>query len=89
MLEIGSLEICHNGMKKTVGSGRSFLYPLTDAGVKRDIKEYVERLMNEKGRFRNVSDHIEYLVKTAAEWGMSEGFRKGWKVYEVTEGGKR
>lgn len=57
--------------------------PLTDAGVKRDIKEKVERLMKQRGAFRNVNEHIEYLVKSAAEWGMSEGFRMGWKLHEV------
>ena len=63
--------------------------PLTDAGVKRDIKEKVEQIIKLQGRFRNVNEHIEFLVKSAAEWGMSEGFRLGWKVHEVESKCKR
>lgn len=36
-----------------------------------------------------VADTIRRLVESAAKWGMSEGFRMGWRVHEVTEGGRR
>lgn len=67
--------------------------PLTDKGVQKDIQDKVADLMNRSVKtsitHRNISEYIEKLVKTAAEWGMSEGFRMGWRVYEVTNGGTR
>lgn len=63
--------------------------PLYDKTVKRDIQEKVEELMAYKRGDKNAAELIKYLVTKAAEWGMSTGFRMGWKVYEVTEGGKR
>lgn len=64
--------------------------PLTDKGVQQDIKDKVAELMNRSVKASippiNVSQYIEGLVKKAAEWGMSEGFRMGWKVYETTKG---
>ena len=67
--------------------------PLTDKGVQQDIQNKVQELMNRSVKTSinpvNVSQYIEKLVTKAAEWGMSEGFRMGWRVYEVTKGGKR
>ena len=63
--------------------------PLKDKGVQTDITEKVEEILNTKGKERNINDLVKDLVTRAAEWGMSTGFRMGWKVYEVTEGGKR
>ena len=67
--------------------------PLTDKVVQKDIQDKVADLMNRSVKtsitHRNISEYIEKLVKTAAEWGMSEGFRMGWRVYEVTNGGTR
>ena len=63
--------------------------PLNDKGVQTDIREKVEEILNTKGKERNINDLVKDLVTRAAEWGMSTGFRMGWKVYEVTEGGKR
>lgn len=63
--------------------------PLKDKGVQTDIGEKVEEILNTKGKERNINDLVKDLVTRAAEWGISTGFRMGWKVYEVTEGGKR
>ena len=63
--------------------------PLNDKGVQTDIREKVEEILNTKGKERNINDLVKDLVTRAAEWGMSTGFHMGWKVYEVTEGGKR
>lgn len=63
--------------------------PLQDKGVQRDINEKVQEIMQYKGMSRNVTDLMKDLVTAAANWGMQTGFRMGWKVYEVTEGGKR
>lgn len=63
--------------------------PLNDKGVQTDITEKVEEILNIKGKERNFADLVKNLVTRAAEWGISTGFRMGWKVYEVTEGGKR
>lgn len=63
--------------------------PLNDKGVQTDIREKVEEILNTKGKERNINDLVKDLVTRAAEWGMRTGFRMGWKVYEVTEGGKR
>lgn len=61
--------------------------PLTDKGVQKDIQDKVAELMNRSVKTSispvNVSQYIEHLVKRAAEWGMSEGFRMGWRIYEV------
>ena len=40
-------------------------------------------------RIHGLDTAMRDAIKRAAEWGMSEGFRMGWKVYEVTEGGAR
>ena len=63
--------------------------PLNDKGVQTDITEKVEEILKYQGKERNINDLVKDLVTRAAEWGMSTGFRMGWKVYEVTEGGKR
>lgn len=63
--------------------------PLHDKGVQTDIGEKVEEILKYQGKERNINDLVKDLVTRAAEWGMSTGFRMGWKVYEVTEGGKR
>ena len=63
--------------------------PLQDKGVQRDIREKVEEILKSRGNEKNINDLIKDLVTRAAEWGMSTGFHMGWKVYEVTEGGKR
>lgn len=65
--------------------------PLTDKGVQKDIKEKVDELMNRRLTSYNegVADVIRDLIDSAAKWGMSEGFRMGWRVYEVTKGGGR
>lgn len=61
--------------------------PLTDEGVKQDIRRKVEELMNRPVRnalysHDNISDYMQKMVKQAAEWGMLEGFRMGWMVRE-------
>ena len=65
--------------------------PLTDKGVQKDIKEKVDELMSRRMTSYNegIADSIRRLIESAARWGMSEGFRMGWRVYEVTEGGKK
>ena len=63
--------------------------PLQDKGVQRDIREKVEEILKSRGNEKNINDLVKHLVTRAAEWGISTGFRMGWKVYEVTEGGKR
>lgn len=65
--------------------------PLADKGVQKDIKEKVDELMSRplKSYNEGVADTIRRLVESAAQWGMSEGFRMGWRVHEVTEGGRR
>lgn len=64
--------------------------PLTDKGVQKDIKEKVDELMSRRVTSCNegVADTIRRLVESAAQWGMSEGFRMGWRVHEVTDGGR-
>lgn len=64
--------------------------PLTDKGVQRNIEEKVEELMSQRVNLydKGISGYIRRLVESAAKWGMSEGFRMGWRVYEVTKGGK-
>ena len=61
--------------------------PLTDEGVKQDIRRKVEELMNRPVRnalysHDTISDYMQKMVKQAAEWGMLEGFRMGWMVRE-------
>lgn len=63
--------------------------PLTDKTVQRDIQDKVKELLTYKGGDRNAAELIKDLVTKAAEWGMSTGFRMGWRVYEVTKGGRR
>ena len=78
--------------KKFELNGRTFgeiPNPLNDMGVQKDIREKVEEILKYPGRQRNINDLIKDLVTRAAEWGISTGFHMGWKVYEVTEGGKR
>lgn len=63
--------------------------PLADKGVQREIDEKVREILSWKGHDRNITQLVEKLVTRAAQWGYQTGFRTGWKVYEVTEGGKR
>lgn len=56
--------------------------PLTDAGVKKDITQKVQEVLKYPGRYRSAQEHLEFLVRTAAEWGMATGFRMGWMVKE-------
>lgn len=65
--------------------------PLTDKGVQKGIKKKVDELMNRRMTSYNegIADSIRRRIEEAAQWGMSEGFRMGWRVYEVTEGGKK
>ena len=63
--------------------------PLNDKEVQRDIDDKVREILAYKGRNRNITQLVEELVTAAARWGYLTGFRTGWKVYEVTEGGKR
>ena len=54
--------------------------PLNDEGVKRDIEMKVGKLINSNhGKF-NILERMIYLVTCAAQWGISEGFRRGWKL---------
>ncbi len=56
--------------------------PLTDAGVKEEITQKVQEVLKYPGRHRTAQEHLEFLVRTAAEWGMATGFRLGWRVKE-------
>lgn len=60
--------------------------PLQDKGVQRDIDEKVAELMACKCSNSSLAELAEKRVRQAAEWGMSEGFRMGWRVHEVTGG---
>lgn len=62
--------------------------PLTDKGVKQDIQDKVNELMERPIR-KDLAASMRDAIQRAAEWGMSEGFRMGWRVYETTKGGKR
>lgn len=56
---------------------------LSDAGVQQDIKDKVESLMNRRcGNFSNIDENIRKLIVEAAKWGMSNGFRMGWRIRE-------
>lgn len=59
--------------------------PLCDKGVQKDIADKVADLMsrNAAGNYRNITQQIENLIHTAASWGMSEGFRMGWRICEM------
>lgn len=57
--------------------------PLTDKGVREDIHKKVEEIMSQPLRIGGLNNAIENALIRAAEWGMSEGFRMGWKVHEV------
>lgn len=65
--------------------------PLADKGVKREIEEKVNELLGKRVNLYNtgICDYIRLLVEQAAKWGMSEGFRMGWHVYETTKGGEK
>lgn len=60
--------------------------PLNDKGVMKDIAERVDEMLKWQGGHRNINEHIKELVTEAAKWGMSTGFRMGWRVYEFTNG---
>lgn len=62
--------------------------PLNDKGVQRDIEDKVQELLTWQGNHHNITEQIKLLITQAANWGMSEGFRLGWRVYENTKGGK-
>ena len=57
--------------------------PLTDAGVKEDIRNRVEEILNSPLRIGTLDTLIRNSLVQAAEWGMREGFRMGWKVHET------
>ena len=57
--------------------------PLTDKGVVEDIHRKVEEILNSPSRIGTLDSIIKNAVERAAKWGYSEGFRMGWKVYEV------
>ena len=63
--------------------------PLQDQGVKQDIENKVNEIMRTPLRIHGLDTAMRDAIKRAAEWGMSEGFRMGWKVYEVTKGDER
>lgn len=56
--------------------------PLTDKGVKIDIKNKVNEIMERPLRIGGIEEAIRNAVTRAAEWGMLEVFRMGWKVRE-------
>ena len=56
--------------------------PLTDKGVRMDINDKVNEIMESPLRIGGIEVAIRNAVTRAAEWGMSEGFRMGWKVRE-------
>ncbi len=60
--------------------------PLQDKGVLRDIDEKVGELMGLRSCGATLAELAEKRVRQAAEWGISQGFRMGWRVYEVTGG---
>lgn len=63
--------------------------PLTDEGVKSDINHRVEDLLHLSLGVKNIDEAMRHLIKRAAEWGYSEGFRMGWRVYQNTKGKSR
>lgn len=63
--------------------------PLADKGVQADIEKKVSEIMAQPVRIGGLEIAVRIAVKKAAEWGMSEGFRMGWRVCEVTKGGKK
>ena len=57
--------------------------PLHDYGVQTDIRTKTTDLMVERLGLRcSIMDSIEHLLKKAAEWGVSYGFRMGWRLAE-------
>ena len=58
--------------------------PLTDKGVQEDIEKKTDELMFRSASMRlcDVSETMRKVIKKAAQWGMSEGFRMGWKIHE-------
>ena len=63
--------------------------PMADKGVQREMDEKVREILSWKGHDRNITQLVEKLVTRAAQWGYQTGFRTGWRVHKVTEGGKR
>ena len=57
--------------------------PLTDKGVREDIHRKVDEIMDSPLRTGGLSAALRNALVRAAEWGMSEGFRMGWKIHEV------
>jgi hypothetical protein len=57
--------------------------PLSDKGIKEDIDDKVKKLMGKScSSLISIKENITDMVKTAAEWGMAEGFRIGWRIHE-------
>lgn len=55
--------------------------PLHDEGVKREIREKVEILMEAKCKsYLNINGEMGDKIKKAAEWGLFTGFRMGWMI---------
>ena len=57
--------------------------PLTDKGVREDIHKEVEEIMSSPFGIGGLNTAIENALIRAAEWGVAEGFRMGWRVQEV------
>lgn len=60
--------------------------PLDDKGIQKEIEEKVSAMMEYKKGCFNISDFTRNLLMLAAKWGISYGFRLGWRVYENTHG---
>lgn len=58
--------------------------PLADKGVQKDIQDKVSELMA-RPTYKNVVDTMQAAIQKAAEWGISEGFRMGWRIHENRE----
>lgn len=56
--------------------------PLTDAGVKREIKERVAEIKS-RPHYGTVEEITERILKDIAEWAYREGFKLGWRIHEV------
>ena len=62
--------------------------PLDDKGILKEIDDRVAEIMETKGSCFKIADFMPHLVKQAARWGISYGFRLGWRIHEnrVTRG---
>lgn len=60
--------------------------PLEDKGIQKEIEDKVAEIMEYKKGYFKIADFMRHLVMHAAKWGISYGFRLGWRVYENTHG---